>query len=87
LQKAKDYFKGKMSLLLESSDQQAIFYTMQDILEKKILAPEEIFSKIDKVSREDILKLAKDIFRPEKLNLAIIGPFKDKNKFQKLLKI
>jgi predicted Zn-dependent peptidase len=87
LQKAKDYFKGKMSLLLESSDQQAIFYTMQDILEKKILTPEEIFSKIDKVSREDILKLAKDIFRPAKLNLAIIGPFRDKNKFQKLLKI
>jgi predicted Zn-dependent peptidase len=87
LQKAKDYFKGKMSLLLESSDQQAIFYTMQDILEKKILTPEEIFSKIDKVSREDILKLAKDIFRSEKLNLAIIGPFQDKNKFQKLLKI
>jgi len=87
LQKAKDYFKGKMSLLLESSDQQAIFYTMQDILEKKILTSEEIFSKIDKVSREDILKLAKDIFRPEKLNLAILGPFKEKNKFQKLLKI
>lgn len=87
LQKAKDYFKGKMSLLLESSDQQAIFYSMQDILEKKILKPEEIFSRIDKVSREDILKLAKDIFRPEKLNLAIIGPFKDKNKFKKLLKI
>jgi predicted Zn-dependent peptidase len=87
LQKAKDYFKGKMSLLLESSDQQAIFYTMQDILEKKILTPEEIFSKINKVTREDILKIAKDIFRPQKLNLAIIGPFRDKNKFQKLLKI
>lgn len=86
LQKAKDYFKGKMSLILESSDQQAIFYTMQDIIEKKILTPEEIFKKIDKVSREDVLKLAKDIFRPEKLNLAIIGPFKKKNNFQKLIK-
>ena len=35
----------------------------------------------------DILELAKDVFRPEKLNLAIIGPFKDKQKFQKLLKL
>lgn len=87
LQKAKDYFKGKMSLLLESSDQQAVFYAMQDILEKKTLAPGEIFSKIDRVSREDILRLAKDIFKPEKLNLAVIGPFQDKEKFQKLLKI
>jgi len=31
--------------------------------------------------------VAKDIFRPEKLNLALIGPFKDKEKLQKLLKI
>lgn len=87
LQKAKDYFKGKMSLLLESSDQQAVFCTMQEIIEKKIMTPEEIFSEIDKVSRDDILKLAKDIFRPDKLNLAVIGPFKDKDKFKKIVKL
>jgi len=56
-------------------------------LEKKILTPEEIFAKIDKVRESDILKVAKDIFQPKKLNLALIGPFKDKAKFQKLLKL
>jgi predicted Zn-dependent peptidase len=86
LKKAKDYLKGKTTLLLESSDAQASFYAAQEVLEKKILTPKEIFRKIDKVSREDILKVAKEIFRPEKLNLALIGPFKDKNRFQRLLK-
>ena len=87
LKKAKDYLKGKTTLLLESSDAQASFYTGQELLEKKILTPEEIFKKIDQVSQDDILKAAKDIFQPQKLNLALIGPFKDKKTFEKLLKI
>jgi len=87
LKKAKDCIKGKTTLLLESSDAQASFYAGQELLEKKILTPEEIFAKIDKVAAEDILKVAKDIFQPKRLNLALIGPFKDKAKFQKLLKL
>lgn len=87
LKKAKDCLKGKMTLLLESSDAQASFYAGQEILEKKILTPKEIFKKIDKVSQRDILKVARDIFRPEKLNLALIGPFKEEKKFKEILKI
>jgi len=87
LKKARDCLKGKMTLLLESSDAQASFYAGQELLEKRILTPEEVFKKIDKVSQLDILKVAKDIFQPKKLNLALIGPFKDKKRFQKLLKL
>jgi len=87
LKKAKDYAKGQMALILETSDVKASFYSLQELLQEKILTPEEIYKKIDKISQNDILKIAKDIFRPEKLNLALIGPFKDKNKFQKLLKL
>lgn len=87
LEKVKDYLKGKTTLLLEPSDAQASFYATQELLEKRILTLEEIFRKIDKVSREDIFSVAKEIFRPEKLNLALIGPFKNKEKFQRLLKL
>ena len=87
LQKAKDNLRGILNLSLEASDAQASFYTDQELLIGKILSPEEIFKKIDAITAEDIQKLAKDIFRPEKLNLALIGPFKNKEKFDKLLKI
>jgi len=87
LKKAKDNIKGKTALTLESSDALASFFTGQEILERKIKTPNEIFKEIDKVSANDILKVAKDIFSPERLNLAIIGPFKDKEKFEKLLKL
>lgn len=85
LKKAKDNLKGKLALILESSDAKASFYAGQELLEKRILTPEKIFKIIDKVTANDILKVAKDIFQPKKLNLALIGPFKDKDKFQKLL--
>lgn len=87
LKKAKDHFKGKMTLLFEASDAQASFYGTQELLEKKILTPEEIYAKINEVSVNDILKVSKDIFKPEKLNLALIGPFKNKARFQKILKL
>tara|TARA_Y100000310_G_scaffold340790_1_gene437761 strand:- start:2994 stop:4262 length:1269 start_codon:yes stop_codon:yes gene_type:complete len=87
LRKAKENLKGKMSLLLETSDAQASFYGLQEVLQKKTFDLDDICGKIDKVNAKDILKLAKDIFRPEKLNLAIIGPFKDKKRFEKLLKL
>ena len=87
LKKAKDYVKGKTALLLESSDALASFFANQELSEGKILTLKEIFKKVDKVNSNDILKVAKDIFQPQKLNLALIGPFKNKEKFKKILKI
>ncbi|MDD2696730.1 MAG: pitrilysin family protein [Candidatus Pacebacteria bacterium] len=87
LKKAKDNFKGKLSLLLEPSDAKASFYAGQELLEKRILTPKEMFNIVDKITTDDILKVAKAIFRPERLNLALIGPTKDKAKFQQLLKL
>ena len=85
LKKAKDYIKGSTVLDLESSDAIASFFGGQEILTGKILTPKEKFAKIDSVTVEDIYAVANDVFKPEKLNLALIGPFKDKNKFKKLL--
>ena len=46
-----------------------------------------IIRPIDAVSPEDIQRVAQDIFQNQKLNLALIGPFKDKKSFGKLLKL
>jgi len=87
LKKAKDYIKGTSLINMEASDEQASFYASQELLTNKILTLDEKFSKINKVTVNDIQRVAKDIFKPEKLNLALIGPFKDKKRFDKLLKI
>jgi predicted Zn-dependent peptidase len=50
----------------------------KELLKNDITSMEDIFKKIDNVSSEDIISVAKDIFRNEKLNMALIGPFKNK---------
>ncbi len=87
LRKAKDYIKGRTILNMEESDDQAYFYGFQELLTNKVLTLEEKFAKIEAVTANDIQRVTRDIFRPEKLNLALIGPFKDKQRFEKLLKI
>ena len=74
---------------LDSSEAQASFYGMQELLEHKILTAEDKFKKLDEVSVKDIKAVAEDIFAKEKLNLAIIGPIEDSKKEQlkKILKI
>jgi len=86
LQKAKDYLKGRLILSLESSDAQASFYGLDEVLTGKILTPEEEIKQIEAVKREEILKTSRSLFQPEKLNLALIGPFKSKEPYLKILK-
>ncbi len=85
LRKAKDHIRGGMVLNMETSDEMAVFLGGQEISLEKILTLKEIFRKIERVSAFGIRKLARDIFRPEKLNLALIGPFRDKSPFPKIL--
>jgi predicted Zn-dependent peptidase len=87
IKKAKDNIKGSMSISLETSDELASWLGLQEILEKEILTPEQVFAKIDAVSAADLQRVARDIFQPAKLNLALIGPFKDKERFERLLKL
>lgn len=87
LQKAKDYIKGKSVMGLEASDEVAMFFVDQGLKKKKIMTPEQIFARIDKVAANDILRVAKDIFKEKTLNLAVIGPHQDGKKLEKILKL
>lgn len=85
LKKAKEFLKGRLILALEDSQNVASRYAGQVLLEKKIRTPEKAVELFDKVTPEDIQRVAKDIFQSKNLNLAIIGPYKDETRFKKLL--
>lgn len=86
LNRAKENLKGRLYLKLEESLNVAEFLAEQELLESKLQDPDKVVEEYQKVTKEDIMELAKQIFRPENLNLAIIGPFEEKEKFVKLLK-
>lgn len=81
LVKAKEYMVGNMKLELESSDAWTSFFGGQEILRKKIKTPEEIEARIRRVTAKEIQAVAKQVFMDKNLNLALIGPFEDKNLF------
>ncbi len=87
LKKAKDNLRGKMALSLESSDDIATFLAGQELSRGEIKTPEKIMKEIDKISKDDILKVARNVFANNKLNLAIIGPVEDKGFLEKILVI
>jgi len=83
--KAKEYSKGHFVLSLEDSQSVAVLYAMQDILEDAIETPEQIIDKIEKVTIDDVKRVAKRYMDTKNLSLAVIGNFDEKAKFEKLI--
>ena len=86
LNKVKECLIGNMKLTLESSDDIANFYGGQELLKRELKNAEEKAREIRQVTGSQIQVVAGDIFKNSGLNLALIGPFKDQTKFQKILK-
>lgn len=87
LNKVKEFLIGNMKLSLESSDDIAVFYGLQELLKREIKKPDEKANEIRKVTAEEVKELANEIFTNDKLNLALIGPFRKKDQFQKILRL
>lgn len=89
LQKAKDFLLGHFAIGLETSEDVADYFGFQELLHDKILQPKDYIAKIKAVTTEDIQKVLKQIMKQDKLNLALIGPFQEKESksFQKMLVI
>ncbi|MEK7566793.1 MAG: pitrilysin family protein [Patescibacteria group bacterium] len=83
---AKDYLRGSMALSFESSDEIATFLAEQALFYKKIETPEELFKNIEKVKSGDIMKAVGELLKPDKLNLAVIGPHRDSKDYINILK-
>jgi len=86
LNKVKECLIGNMKLSLESSDDIANFYGGQELLKREIKSAEEKAKQIRKVTAKQVQSLASTIFKDKKLNLALIGPFKNQAKFLKNFK-
>jgi predicted Zn-dependent peptidase len=85
LEKARNFSKGRLVLSLEDPKGMIMFGLRNEVLEENLREPDEVLAELDKVTREDIQRVAQDIIREDRLNFALIGPFDDPERFQKLL--
>jgi predicted Zn-dependent peptidase len=85
LDKSKSFVKGRFVLQLETPQGLIMFGLRREVLEGKTPDPEEILAEIDKVTVEEVQRVARDVIEQRGLNLAVIGPFDDAERFEKLL--
>ena len=81
LAKAKELIKGHIALALEDTHMVNDFFGEEVLFLGTSETPEEVFAKINKVTIAEVIIEAKKLIRPEKLNLAVIGPFNKNEKF------
>jgi predicted Zn-dependent peptidase len=75
LDRAREFVKGRMALSLEDSFSIAAWYARQQLLGPEVLDPEDVIARFEEIEQADIQRVAQSLFRPERLNLAIVGPF------------
>ena len=85
LEKAKNVAKGRFVLQTESPHGMIMFGLRREVLEGKAAEPEEVLQELDKVTAEDVQRVSQDVIGRNGLNLALIGPFDDAERFEKLL--
>jgi predicted Zn-dependent peptidase len=87
LRRARDYVIGQIDLSLESTDSQMMSLGENLIGHGKIIAPAEVKRHLGKVTSAEIRAAARDFFRPERLNLALVSPLKSSRSLGGLLKL
>jgi len=87
LRRARDYIIGQIDLSLESTDHQMMWMGEQMVGYDKIVTPDEIKQRIADVKAVEIRAAARDFFRSERMNLALVSPLKSDRGLERLLRL
>jgi predicted Zn-dependent peptidase len=85
LEKARSLAKGRFVLQTESPNGLLLYGLRREVLEGRAAEPEELLAGLDAVTAEDVQRVAQDVIANEGMRLALIGPFDDAGRFEKLL--
>jgi predicted Zn-dependent peptidase len=85
LEKAQNFAKGRFVLQLENPQGLIMYGLRKEVLEQRAPDPDEVLAGISAVTVEDVQRVAQDVIADDKLRLAVIGPFDDPDRFDKLI--
>jgi predicted Zn-dependent peptidase len=80
LNRAKEYYIGQLMLALEDTADYMLWLGENFISLNRFLYAAEVIQRVKKVKADDLKRLANKILQNRNLNLALIGPLKDKDK-------
>ena len=77
LERARECLKGTLVLGLESTSSRLSWLAKSEYYYDRTMTINEIFKKVDKIKRDDIIRLANQFFKDEYLTLAVIGDLEE----------
>lgn len=86
LQRARDFAIGQMDLSLEGTENMMNFVGEQVVGYGRIIQPEKTKDRLAQVTAAEIAEVARDFFRPERTNLALVSPLKSDASLARLLR-
>jgi predicted Zn-dependent peptidase len=78
LERAKEHVKGRMVLSLESTAARMTRLARSILFEVPLLSLDEMLERTERVTAEDVEALAAELYDPERLSAACIGPAEDR---------
>jgi predicted Zn-dependent peptidase len=85
LERAKEYLNGTIVLQLEDSRSLGQFYGFKELLQNELETPQMVLEKLRAVTLDQLQALGRELIVDGSVRLAVIGPFKDKQLFEKYL--
>lgn len=74
LQRAKQYFRGRLWLGLEDTHALASWFGAQEMLQDEVILPETVVDLVDGVTGDDLLRVARTYLQPSSARMAAVGP-------------
>ena len=87
LRRARDYVIGQIDLSLENTESQMMWLGEQLLGYGKVIPSHEIKTRLAQVTAAEIRAAARDFFKPEGLNLALVSSLKSEAGFARTLRI
>ena len=86
LQRARDYILGQLELSQESTESQMNWVGEQLLGYGKVIPPAEVKRHLSRVTAAEIRAAARDIFGPDRVNLALVSPLKSPKGLSEILR-
>jgi predicted Zn-dependent peptidase len=87
LAKAKELCKGRLLLRMEDSYNVVGWLGVQELLLGKVLSVDEAVSIVDSIQSHDLQRVAQQLLIAGKLNLAVVGPVRNEERLENLLRL
>jgi predicted Zn-dependent peptidase len=83
--RARDYLIGQLDLSLENSENQMMWLGEHWLGYGRIISPDAVKNRLAGVEAGEVKAVARELFRADRFNLALVSPLKKTNGLEKLL--